>query len=61
LFAGSQAGGETFADAMTIIETAKLWDLNPENYLTDVLARINDYPNKRLDDLLPWNWQPADN
>jgi hypothetical protein len=27
-------------------------------YLTDVLARINDHPNKRLDDLLPWNWQP---
>jgi hypothetical protein len=58
LFCGSDAGGETFADAMTIIETAKLSGLNPEAYLTDVLARINDHPNKRLDDLLPWNWQP---
>mgnify|MGYP006279109873 CR=1 FL=1 len=59
LFAGSNAGGETFADAMTLIETAKLSGLNPEAYLADVLARINDHPNKRLDDLLPWNWQHA--
>ncbi|RDD60145.1 hypothetical protein DRB17_19605 [Ferruginivarius sediminum] len=55
----SDAGGETFADALTIIETAKLSGLNPEAYLAVVLARINDHPNKRLDDLLPWNWQPA--
>jgi transposase len=59
LFAGSDAGGDTFAEAMTLIETAKLSGLNPQAYLADVLARINDHPNKRLDDLLPWNWQPA--
>jgi len=59
LFAGSDAGGKTFADAMTVIETAKLSGLNPEAYLADVLARIHDHPNKHLDDLLPWNWQPA--
>lgn len=59
LFAGSDAGGETFADAMTLIETAKLAGLNPEAYLADILVRINDHPNKRLDDLLPWNWQAA--
>jgi hypothetical protein len=45
---------------MTVIETAKLSGLNPEAYLAAaVLARINDHPNKRLDDLLPWNWQNA--
>jgi hypothetical protein len=59
LFAGSDAGGETLADAMTIIETAKLSGLNPEAYLTDVLARINDHIVTRLDELLPWNWAPA--
>lgn len=59
LFAGSDAGGETLADAMTIIETAKLSGLNPEAYLTDVLARINDHIVTRLDELLPWNWTPA--
>ena len=58
LFVGSDGGGQTFASAMTIIETAKLSGLNPEAYLADILARDNDHPNKRLDDLLPWNWQP---
>ncbi len=41
LFAGSDAGDETLADAMTIIETAKLSGLDPEAYLADLLARIN--------------------
>lgn len=59
LFAGSDAGGETLADAMTIIETAKLSGLNPEAYLADVLARINDHIVTRLDELLPWNWAPT--
>ena len=58
MFAGSDAGGETLADAMTIIETAKLSGLNPEAYLADVLARIHDHMNPRLDELLPWNWAP---
>jgi len=58
LFAGSDAGGETIADAMTIIETAKFAGLNPEAYLTDVLARINDHIVTRLHELLPWHWKP---
>jgi transposase len=59
LFAGSDAGGETLADAMTLIETVKLSGHNPEAYLADVLARINDHLVTRLDELLPWNWSPA--
>ncbi len=58
LFAGSDAGGEIAADAITIIETAKLSGLNPQEYLADVLARINDHVDTRLDELLPWNWTP---
>ena len=62
LFAGADAGGEILADAMTIIETAKLSGLNPEAYLADILARIRDHDPAKLDDLLPWRWssqQPA--
>lgn len=44
---------------MTVIETAKLSGLNPEAYLADILARINDHLVTRLDELLPWNWTPA--
>ncbi len=58
LFAGADTGAETLARAMTIIETAKLSGLNPQAYLADVLDRIHDHMNNRLDELLPWNWTP---
>ena len=53
--AGSDAGGETLADAMTPVETANMSGRNPEAYLADVLARIADHINPRLVELLPWN------
>jgi hypothetical protein len=56
LFAGSDAGGERLADALTLIETAKLHGLNPEAYLADILARINEHMINQLDQLLPWKW-----
>jgi transposase len=59
LFAGADTGAKTLARAMTIIETAKLNDLNPQAYLADILDRINDHKINRLDELLPWNWAPV--
>ena len=59
LFAGADAGGETLADAMTIIESAKLSGLDPEAYLTDIFRRIHDHKINRLDELLPWHWADA--
>lgn len=58
LFAGSDTGAETLARAMTIIETAKMNGLDPQAYLTDVIARISDHKINRIDELLPWNWTP---
>jgi transposase len=60
LFAGSDKGGERIANILTIIETTKLHNHNPEVYLTDVLSRIRDHPKDRLEELLPWNWTPAE-
>ena len=60
LFAGSDAGGRRAAAIDALIETAKLNGLNPQHYLTDVLARIADHPARRIVELLPWNWQPLD-
>ena len=57
LFAGADAGGEVLADAMTVIETAKLSGLNPEAYLADILGRIRTHDPKHLDELLPWTWR----
>jgi len=60
LFAGSDAGGRRAAAMYSLIESAKLNGLNPQHYLTDLLARIADHPARRIAELLPWNWQPAD-
>ena len=60
LFAGSDAGGENAADILSLIETAKLCGVNPESYLADVLARINDHMVNRIGELLPWNWTPLE-
>ena len=42
---------------LTLIQTAKLNDVDPQAWLADVLARINDHAIHRLDELLPWNWR----
>ena len=59
LFAGSDGGGERWAVVCSLIETAKLNQVEPYAYLKDVLQRLVDgHPMSRIDDLLPWNWQP---
>lgn len=57
LFAGSERGGERAAIMYTLIQTAKLNDVDPQAWLADVLARIADHPINRIDELLPWNWE----
>ena len=58
-FAGSDDGGRRAAAIYTLIETAKLNDVDPQAWLADVLARLQDHPAKRIDELLPWNWKRA--
>ncbi len=58
LFAGSDRGGQRAAAMYSLIVTAKLNDVDPQAWLADVLARIAEHPAHRIDDLLPWNWQP---
>jgi transposase len=55
MFAGSDAGGKRAAIAYTLIETAKMFGVEPEAYLRDVIGRIADHPIKRIGELLPWN------
>jgi transposase len=55
LFAGSDDGGERAAAMYTLIGTAKLNKINPEEYLRHVLEHIADHPINRIDELLPWN------
>ena len=56
LFAGSERGGERAAIMYTLIQTAKLNNIDPQAWLADVLARIADHPMNDLAALLPWRW-----
>ncbi|WCP15918.1 hypothetical protein sphantq_04408 (plasmid) [Sphingobium sp. AntQ-1] len=57
LFTGHDLGAENWATFASLIETCKLGNINPQDYLTDVLARIVLRGDADpIDDLLPYNW-----
>ena len=59
LFAGADSGGRHWSIVATLIQTAKLNDVEPLAWLTNVLMRMVSGQTKRheLDQLLPWNWK----
>ena len=61
LFAGSDEGGRTWSILASLINSAKLNCIDPQEYLTDVLERIVSGRTKinQLHELLPWRWKAA--
>jgi transposase len=59
LFAGADSGGRHWAMVASLIQTAKLNDVDPLAWLTDVLERVVSGRTKRneLQTLMPWNWK----
>ena len=60
LFAGADCGGERAAVIYSLIGTAKLNEIDPEDYLRHVLTHIAEHPINRIDELLPWKIHTAD-
>ncbi|HEX8702482.1 MAG TPA: IS66 family transposase, partial [Myxococcaceae bacterium] len=58
LFVGHQAAGENLAGLYALVATCEANGINPEQYLADVLLRVQTHPNSRIDQLLPHRWQP---
>ncbi len=60
LFAGADSGGHHWSIVATLIQSAKLNDIEPLAWLADVLKRVVSGQTKRneLHTLLPWNWKP---
>ena len=60
LFAGCDDVGHTWATIATLVATARLNDVDPQAWPAITLQRIaNGWPNKGIDDLLPWNYSKA--
>ncbi len=61
LFCGSEEGAKRTAIIYSLIATCNLNDINPFEYLSDVLTRIADYPVKKIRDLTPAAWKLSKN
>jgi len=57
MFAGSHEGAKRAAMIYSFVGTCKLNNVNPFDWLKDVLERISDYKGNQLSDLLPNNWK----
>jgi transposase len=47
-----------FFRTVTVSRVGAAYDLDPQAWLADVLARIADTPQTQLAKLLPWKWGP---
>jgi hypothetical protein len=57
LFAGSDGGGRSWATIATLLQTAKMNNVDPVAWLTQTLERIaNGWPSSEIDALMPWNY-----
>ena len=59
LFAGSELAGQRAAMVMSLVQSARLNGHEPWAYLRDVLERLLEHPNHRIDELLPHRWTPS--
>ncbi len=59
MFVGHAAAGRNLAILQTIVATCRLNNVQPYEYIADVLLRVQHHPDTRIDELLPMNWRPA--
>lgn len=60
LFAGHDEGGKAWGRIASLIETCKINGVEPFAYMKATLEAIAaGHPKNRIDDLLPWNFQPS--
>ena len=58
---GHPDAGPRLANLFTLVENCRLAGVDPEAYLVDMLARLDDHPMKRIAELLPHAWKAARN
>jgi transposase len=56
LFGGSSEGGKTAATLASLINTCKRLNIDPFQYMKDVIIRLSQNPDINLEELLPDKW-----
>ena len=57
MFAGSHEGAKRAAMLYSFFGTCQQHNVNPREWLTDVLRRIPSHPVNRIEELLPYQWK----
>lgn len=59
LFLGSEEGGEAASVVLSLVQTCRSLDVNPREYLEDIMRRLLSHNYQRLEELLPDQWIKA--
>lgn len=59
LFLGSEEGGEAAGVILSLVQTCRSLNVNPREYLEDVLRRLLSHSYQKLEELLPDQWVKA--
>jgi transposase len=60
LFTGGEEPGHNLAVLYTLVATCEKHGVNPIDYITDVLTRVQTHPARDVAELLPHRWKPPD-
>lgn len=59
LFVGNEIGGEAAVIALSLVQTCRALEINPREYLEDVMRRLMSHNSQKIDELLPDQWLKA--
>jgi len=56
MYLGSRRSGKAMANHMTLIQSCRTMDVNPQKYLEFIYRNLMSYPHNNLHELLPDRW-----
>ena len=59
VFLGSDRGGDAMAGLLSLVQTCRAMEINPFEYLQDVMRRIMQHNSQEIHELLPDHWAAA--
>lgn len=57
LFIGHPDAGERMANLYTVLENCRQAEIDPEDYLVDIIASLQNHKSSQLHQLMPKNWK----